>query len=59
LSGFPGKAILIKAPDDVYVRSRIFIDPNGPTLFQAMCVGSRELVDGADAEFFFDSYTID
>jgi hypothetical protein len=55
--GFPGKAILISAPNGAFVRGRIFIDPAGPTLFQAQVVGTRAAVDGPDAAAFLDSVT--
>ena len=56
--GYPGKSLLVRTPENHFVRSEIFIDPQGPTLVQAICVGSRALVDGSDADFFFDSLSI-
>jgi hypothetical protein len=56
--GFPGKSLLVSAPQGAFVRGRIFIDPAGPTLFQAQVVGTRAAVDGPDAKAFLDSLTI-
>lgn len=56
--GFPGKSLLISTPDGAFVRGRIFIDPAGPTLFQAQVVGTRAAVDGSDTAVFLDSLTI-
>ena len=56
--GYAGKALLVRTSENHFVRSELFIDPQGPTLVQALCVGSRELVDGPDATFFFDSLNI-
>lgn len=57
--GFAGKEIVIKAPQGLFIRGRIYIDPAGPTLFQAQCIGTRELIDGPDAKAFFDSLKIE
>jgi hypothetical protein len=56
--GFPGKSVLISAPQGAFVRGRIFIDPAGPTLFQAQVVGTRAAVDGPDTTAFLESLTI-
>ena len=56
--GFPGKSLLISTPEGAFVRGRIFIDPAGPTLFQAQVVGTRAAVDGPDTSAFLDSLTI-
>ena len=56
--GFPGKSLLISAPQRAFVRGRIFIDPAGPTLFQAQVVGTRAVVDGPDTAAFLDSLVI-
>lgn len=56
--GFPGKSLLVSTPQGAFVRGRVFIDPAGPTLFQAQVVGSRADVDGPDAKAFLDSLSI-
>lgn len=56
--GFPGKSLLVSTPQGAFVRGRVFIDPAGPTLFQAQVVGSRADVDGPDAKAFLDSLAI-
>ena len=56
--GFPGKSLLISAPQGAFIRGRIFIDPAGPTLFQAQVVGTRKAIDGPDTAAFLDSFTI-
>ncbi len=56
--GFPGKSVLISAPRGAFVRGRIFIDPAGPTLFQAQVVGTRAAIDGPDTAAFLDSFSI-
>lgn len=56
--GFPGKSILISTPQGAFVRGRIFIDPAGPTLFQAQVVGTRAAIDGPDTAAFLDSVTL-
>ncbi|MDG2358453.1 MAG: hypothetical protein P8M20_02250 [Planctomycetaceae bacterium] len=49
---------MLSTPEDAFVRGRIFIDPAGPTLFQAQVVGTRAAVDGPDTAAFLDSLTI-
>jgi len=56
--GFPGKSLLISAPQGIFLRGRVFIDPAGPTLFQAQVGGTRAVVDGPDAAAFLDSLTL-
>lgn len=56
--GFPGKSLLVSTPQGAFVRGRVFIDPAGPTLFQAQVVGTRADVDGPDAKAFLDSLAI-
>lgn len=56
--GFPGKSLLISTPEGAFVRGRIFIDPAGPTLFQAQVVGTRAAIDGPDTAAFLDSFSI-
>lgn len=57
-SGFPGKSILISTPEGAFVRGRIFIEPAGPTLFQAQVVGTRAAIDGPNTSAFLDSVTL-
>ena len=59
LSGYPGKASLVRDEGDMYARTHICLDPAGPTLVQLMCVGSLEFVNGSDARFFLDSVTVE
>ena len=57
-SGFPGKEALIQGQDGMHARVRMYIDPNGPTLFQGLAVGPKTVVNGADAKKFLDSITV-
>ena len=57
-SGFPGKEVLIRGKDDIYAKVRMYIDPNGPTLFQGLAVGDKEFAEGADTAFFLDSFKV-
>ena len=57
-SGFAGKEVLIHGKDDIFAKVRMYIDPNGPTLFQGLAVGSKEMVNGPDATFFLESMTV-
>ena len=57
-SGFAGKEVLVHGKDDIFARVRMYIDPAGPTLFQGLAVGSKELVNGPDATFFLESMTV-
>lgn len=56
--GLPGRDARIEAPDDFFVRALMFVDPAGPTLYQAQVVGSADYVDGPAAAAFLDSVTI-
>ena len=58
LLGFPGKSLLVKTPQGLWVRGRICIDPAGPTLYQIQCVGPQDFVNGSVAKEFLDSLAI-
>ncbi len=58
LGSFPGRELLFRAQDDWFVRMRIYVDPNGPSVFTVQAVGSRELVDGPNAKAFLDSFVV-
>ena len=56
--GFPGKEVLIQGKEGIFVKVRMSIDPQGPTLFQGLVVGSKEFVTSVDAKYFLDSIKV-
>ena len=56
--GLPGVDVLVSVPGTGYSHAKIFIDPAGPTLFQAQVLGKKDFVEGEVADQFFDSMEI-
>jgi hypothetical protein len=57
LNGYPGREIIMKNPQGIVQRIRFYIDPKGPTLYQAI-VGSEDgNIDFPEADAFLNSLT--
>ena len=55
----PGKEALMSAnKENLWVRARLYIDGDGPTLYQFQVIGPKDFVEGKAANDFFDSAKI-
>ena len=60
MGSYPGQELRAEADDGkIHLHGRVYIDPDGPTLFQVQVVGTQEVVDGPEAQAFLDAFEID
>jgi hypothetical protein len=58
LNGYSGREILMKDGKKLTTKAKIFIDPNGPILYQILVVTDDKNVKFPEAEAFFNSFNI-
>lgn len=58
LNGFPGREITFKEQQGMAMKSRIFIDPKGPTLYQIILVAEDGNLAFPEAQAFLESFAI-
>lgn len=56
LNGFPGRELIIQDNKNLLIKSRIFVNPAGPTLFTALVVAGDGNVNFPEAKAFLDSF---
>lgn len=54
-NGIAGKEVVVSKADGLNSRARIYIDGNGPTLYQFQAIGDRKFIQQAVVEEFFNS----
>ncbi len=57
-NGYPGREITMKGGKNTAILQRIFIDPKGPTLYQAVVVAADGNLEFPEAKAFIDSLSI-
>lgn len=58
LNGFPGRELIMQNKDGMAMKMRMFIDPNGPTLFMALVVAGNGNLDFPEVQPFLDSLAV-
>jgi len=58
LNGLPGREIAIEGSNGTVTRVRVFIDPQGPTLYQAVFVSEGSKASTTEASTFLNSLNI-
>ena len=58
IGSIPGKQVVVAAKSNLVAKSRVFIDGNGPTLYQFQAIGKKGFIDEKVVSDFFDSIEI-
>ena len=53
-----GREVVVSAPNNLFAKARIYIDANGPTLYQFQAIGKKSFLDDKVVTDFFDSIDI-
>ncbi|MGC1393227.1 MAG: hypothetical protein WA828_03015, partial [Coleofasciculaceae cyanobacterium] len=55
LNGFPGRELTIQTKKNMVVKTRMFINPNDPTLFMALVLAGNGNINFPEADAFLNS----
>lgn len=58
LNGLPGRELMIKDQKGITMKTRLFIDPKGPTMYLAIVGSENGKVDFPEATAFLDSLAV-
>ena len=58
LQGMPGRELVLESPEGYEMRVQLFIDPQGPTLYQIWVGGTKGGLNTPEVQAFFDSFRV-